>query len=96
MVKVIVTDKPNALISLAVHGSGVTSMLVVRKADLGTAVVRKVGMCNLPAYVLAQTNHSGTLCVRMPTAVRPDRSRTRNLSPWTYAVPSDSMLPIHM
>ncbi|PBK58362.1 hypothetical protein ARMSODRAFT_1036634 [Armillaria solidipes] len=80
MVKVVVTDKPNALISLVVHGSGVTSMLVARKAVLGTVMIRKVGMCNLPAYVLAQTNRSGTLCVGVPLENEASESETRSLS----------------
>ncbi|KAK0213893.1 hypothetical protein IW262DRAFT_1251732, partial [Armillaria fumosa] len=60
MVKVFVSDKPNALIALAIHGSGVTSMLVDRREDL-ESIVSKVGMCNVPPYVLAQTIRSGTL-----------------------------------
>ncbi|PBK66135.1 hypothetical protein ARMSODRAFT_370554 [Armillaria solidipes] len=62
MVKVVVTGKPNAMIILAIHGSGVTSMLVDRKEELHE-LVRKVGMCNVPPYVLAQTVRSGTICV---------------------------------
>ncbi len=62
MVKVAVTGKPNAMIILAIHGSGVTSMLVDRKEELHE-LVRKVGMCNVPPYVLAQTVRSGTICV---------------------------------
>ncbi|KAK0449881.1 hypothetical protein EV421DRAFT_1289551 [Armillaria borealis] len=65
-VKVFVSDKPNALIALAIHGSGVTSMLVDRKEDLDD-VVGKVGMCNVPPYVLAQTVRSGTLCIGIPS-----------------------------
>ncbi|KAK0216876.1 hypothetical protein IW262DRAFT_1256726, partial [Armillaria fumosa] len=62
MVKVVVTGKPTVMIILAIHGSGVTSMLVDRKEELHEPV-RKVGICNVPTYVLAQTVHSGTICV---------------------------------
>ncbi|PBL04046.1 hypothetical protein ARMGADRAFT_911321 [Armillaria gallica] len=66
MVKIFVSDKPNALIALAIHGSGVTSMLVNRSDNLGS-IVSKVGMCNVPPYVLAQTIRSGTLCIGIPS-----------------------------
>ncbi len=66
MVKVLVSDKPNALIALAIHGSGVTSMLVNRTNNL-RSIVGKVGMCNVPPYVLAQTIRSGTLCIGIPS-----------------------------
>ncbi|PBL03966.1 hypothetical protein ARMGADRAFT_39141 [Armillaria gallica] len=75
IVKVFVSDKPNALIALAIHGSGVTSMLVDRKEDLDV-VVGKVGMCNVPPYVLAQTIRSGTLCVGVPS----ENTERENLS----------------
>ncbi|KAK0204541.1 hypothetical protein DFS33DRAFT_1321036, partial [Desarmillaria ectypa] len=54
MVKVYVSDKPNALIALAIHGSGVTEDL--------EGVVRKVGMCN--------TVRSGTLCIGVPSEIK--------------------------
>ncbi len=66
MVKVFVSGKPNALIALAIHGSGVTSMLVNRTDNLDS-IVSKVGMCNIPPYMLAQTIRSGTLCIRIPS-----------------------------
>lgn len=66
MVKVFVSGQPNALIALAIHGSGVTSMLVDRREDL-ESIVSKVGMCNVPPYVLAQTTRSGTLCIGIPS-----------------------------
>ncbi len=66
MVKVLVSDKPNALIALAIHGNGVTSMLVNRTNNL-RSIVGKVGMCNVPPYVLAQTIRSGTLCIGIPS-----------------------------
>ncbi|KAK0434357.1 hypothetical protein EV421DRAFT_1992531, partial [Armillaria borealis] len=65
-VKVIVRDRPNALVVLAIHGSGVTSMLVNRKDDLDGVMLGKVGMCNVPPYVLAKTVRSGMLCIGVP------------------------------
>ncbi|KAK0213953.1 hypothetical protein IW262DRAFT_1407651 [Armillaria fumosa] len=65
-VKVFVTNKPDASISLAIHGSGVTSILVGQKVDPDSVILEKVGMCNLPAYALAEMIHSGTLCVGAP------------------------------
>ncbi|KAK0218366.1 hypothetical protein EDD85DRAFT_867419 [Armillaria nabsnona] len=66
MVKVFVSDKPNALIALVIHGSGVTSMLANRSYNLGS-IVSKVGKCNVPSYVLVQTIRSGTLCIEIPS-----------------------------
>jgi hypothetical protein len=58
-----VTKLPNDMVALAVHGSGVTCMLLDRNQDLegegATAV--KVGMANFPPFVLAQTEDSGTV-----------------------------------
>ncbi len=72
MLKVVVSDKPdvasnkpNALIALAIHGSGVTFMLANRTEDPND-IVRKVGMCNIPPYILAQTVRSGTVCIGIP------------------------------
>ncbi|KAK0222257.1 hypothetical protein IW262DRAFT_1482368 [Armillaria fumosa] len=72
MIKVVVSDepdiasnKPNALIALAIHGSGVTFMLANR-TDNPNDIVRKVGMCNVPPYILAQTVRSGTVCIGIP------------------------------
>ncbi len=72
MLKVVVSDKPdvasnkpNALIALAIHGGGVTFMLANRTEDPND-IVRKVGMCNIPPYILAQTVRSGTVCIGIP------------------------------
>ncbi|KAJ7192282.1 hypothetical protein GGX14DRAFT_323970, partial [Mycena pura] len=49
----IVVDVPNAIVPLAVHGSGVTCMLLERGEDQdkkSNLIARKVGMCNLPPY----------------------------------------------
>ncbi|KAJ6626139.1 hypothetical protein B0H10DRAFT_1999182 [Mycena sp. CBHHK59/15] len=62
----IVVGRPNAMVPLAIHGSGVTCMLLDRPGDLEkgpTFAARKVGMCNLPPYILSQTVTSGTICV---------------------------------
>jgi hypothetical protein len=57
-----VTAQPNAMVPLAVHGSGITCMLLDRPFDT-VGLARKVGMANLPSYVLAQGFKSGSLCV---------------------------------
>ncbi|KAK0204525.1 hypothetical protein DFS33DRAFT_1224776, partial [Desarmillaria ectypa] len=51
MVKVLVSDEPNASIALAIHGSGVTSMLMNQTDNLDN-IANKVSMCNVPLYVL--------------------------------------------
>ncbi|KAK0495206.1 hypothetical protein EDD18DRAFT_1106450 [Armillaria luteobubalina] len=45
MVKVFVSGQPNALIALAIHGSGVTSMLVDRREDLESITTRSGTLC---------------------------------------------------
>ncbi|KAJ7029530.1 hypothetical protein C8F04DRAFT_1116152 [Mycena alexandri] len=64
--EVIAVARPNAMIPLAVHGSGVTCMLLYRPWDHEDApsfTGTKVGMCNIPPYALAQTIKTGTVCV---------------------------------
>lgn len=82
MMKVVVSDepdltlnKPNALIALAIHGSGVTFMLANR-TDNPNDIVRKVGMCNVPPYILAQTVRSGTVCIGIPA----EKTKTGTIS----------------
>jgi len=68
-VDTIVVSRPNAIIPLAIHGSGVTCMLLEREEDSKDShkepniVAQKVGMCNLPPYIFAQTVKSGTIYV---------------------------------
>ena len=62
---------PNAIVPLAIHGSGVTCMLLERAEDRdigdkdapANLIARKVGMCNLPPYIFAQTVKCGTVYV---------------------------------
>jgi hypothetical protein len=64
LTKAAVTKRPNGLVALAIHGSGITCMLLDRnekEAKATTAV--KVGMVNLPPFVLAQAEESGTVYV---------------------------------
>ncbi|KAJ7777066.1 hypothetical protein B0H16DRAFT_947454 [Mycena metata] len=64
--EVIAVARPNAMIPLAVHGSGVTCMLLYRPwehEDAPSFTATKVGMCNIPPYALAQTIKTGTVCV---------------------------------
>ncbi|KAJ7480348.1 hypothetical protein B0H11DRAFT_1661310, partial [Mycena galericulata] len=65
-VDVIVVSRPNAVIPLAIHGSGLTCMLVDRadgRAKAPAFFAKKVGMCNIPPYALAQTIRAGTVCI---------------------------------
>ncbi|KAJ7131166.1 hypothetical protein C8R44DRAFT_665016 [Mycena epipterygia] len=65
-VETVVVSKPNAMVPLAIHGSGVTCMLLDRSGDAKndpTFSARKVGMCNVPPYIFAQTTKSGTICI---------------------------------
>ena len=62
----IVVDVPNAIVPLAIHGSGVTCMLLERGEDQdkkSNLIARKVGMCNLPPYIFAQVVKCGTVHV---------------------------------
>ncbi|KAK0470086.1 uncharacterized protein EV420DRAFT_1634515 [Desarmillaria tabescens] len=97
MMKVLVSDKPSvasnkpdALIALAIHGCGVTSMLVNRTED-PEDIVRKVGMCNVPPYVLAQTVRSGTLCIGIPSEIKESRDTQRYLTEFLVHILSDSL-----
>ena len=61
-----VIDPPraNALVPLAVHGCGMTCMLIHRPQNkTGGVVSHKVGMINMPSYVLAQGVRSGTILI---------------------------------
>ncbi|KAK7458721.1 hypothetical protein VKT23_009721 [Stygiomarasmius scandens] len=60
--QVVVTKRPNSIVVLGIHGSGVTCMLLNRP-DGENKVAEKVGMVNLPPYILAQTERSGSLRV---------------------------------
>ncbi|KAK7442513.1 hypothetical protein VKT23_016111 [Stygiomarasmius scandens] len=64
-VQVTVTKKPNSMVVLGIHGNGVTCMLLNRPNG-ANEVAEKVGMVNLPPYVLAQTERSGSLRVGVP------------------------------
>ncbi|THU93632.1 hypothetical protein K435DRAFT_779759 [Dendrothele bispora CBS 962.96] len=46
-VRVVVTGRPNSMVVLAVHGSGVTYMLLNRPPGVDS-VAEKLGMANLP------------------------------------------------
>lgn len=62
--KAVVTSCPNDMVILAVHGSGITSMLLTRdRTAAKLTIASKVGMANLPPFALAQAEHSGTVYV---------------------------------
>lgn len=59
-----VTSRPNDMVVLAVHGSGITCMLLDRdEKALQATVSSKVGMAHVPPFVLAQAKHSGTVYI---------------------------------
>uniref|UniRef100_A0A0W0FDS6 Uncharacterized protein n=1 Tax=Moniliophthora roreri TaxID=221103 RepID=A0A0W0FDS6_MONRR len=60
--RVVVCQKPNAMVVLGVHGSGVTYMLLDRPDNVNEMAV-KVGMANLPPYTLATTEKCGSVRV---------------------------------
>ncbi|KAF7358995.1 HET domain-containing protein [Mycena sanguinolenta] len=73
-VDAVVVSRPNAMVPLAIHGSGVTCMLLDRAEDSdrdSTIVARKVGMCNVPPYIFSQTIKSGTTYVGNPPSKIP-------------------------
>lgn len=64
LTRVAVTSRPNNMVILAVHGSGITCMLLDRDdKKVASTVAVKVGMANLPPFILAQAEESGTIYV---------------------------------
>ncbi|KAJ3563948.1 hypothetical protein NP233_g8611 [Leucocoprinus birnbaumii] len=62
--KAMVTERPNNMVVLAVHGSGITCMLLKREEKpFGATVSTKLGMVNVPPLVLAEAGPSGTVYV---------------------------------
>jgi len=64
--QITVIDPPlaNALVPLAVHGCGVTCMVIHRPTnETAGDVSHKVGMVNMLPYVLAQGKQSGSILV---------------------------------
>lgn len=72
--KALVTSRPNDMVVLAVHGSGITTILIDRAKDSPSATISvKVGMANLPPFVLAHAQDSGSVYVGGgPCRHRPD------------------------
>ncbi|KAJ3558145.1 hypothetical protein NP233_g11565 [Leucocoprinus birnbaumii] len=64
-VKSLVTSKPNDMAVLAIHGMGVSCVLLDRdkRTRKGPTIGVKVGMVNVPPYVLAQASLVGSLYV---------------------------------
>ena len=64
-VKANVAGRVNDLIVLAVHGNGLSCMLLDRPVEAARVrfMASKVGMANLPPYALCQTTTSGTVYV---------------------------------
>ncbi|XP_006455277.1 hypothetical protein AGABI2DRAFT_138510 [Agaricus bisporus var. bisporus H97] len=64
LTKAAVTKRPNGMVALAVHGSGITCMLLDRNEnEVKSTTAVKVGMANLPPFVLAQAEEAGTVYV---------------------------------
>ncbi|ESK93887.1 hypothetical protein Moror_12994 [Moniliophthora roreri MCA 2997] len=61
-VRVVVSKKPNAMVVLGVHGSGITYMLLDRPNMVNT-IATKVGMASLPPFTLAATVKTGSVRV---------------------------------
>ena len=65
-IPIIIVDPPgpNALVPLAVHGCCVTCMLIHRPANETPGTVsHKVGMVNMPPYVLSHGKQSGSILI---------------------------------
>jgi len=71
------------MVVLAVHGTGVTCMLLNRP-DGAEKVAEKVGMVNLPPYILAQTEKCGSLRIGVLENEKEKnrKSRTRQFFSW--------------
>jgi hypothetical protein len=52
---------PNALVPLAVHGCGITCLVLYHSAS--AHVAHKLGIINMPPYILAQGTRAATLLV---------------------------------
>lgn len=93
-----VIGRPNNMVALAVHGSGITCMLLQRNKKAREATVSaKVGMVNVPPFVLAQAQNSstvyvggGALCAE-PT--NPSSSLPSSSMPPTKEKPTGSISP---
>ncbi|KXN84021.1 hypothetical protein AN958_00580 [Leucoagaricus sp. SymC.cos] len=83
--KAAVTTRPNDMVVLAVHGSGITCMLLDRdEKKVKLTIAAKVGMANLPPFVLAQAEDSGTVYVG---------GNATYTSPPPFSIPSYSYPP---
>ncbi|EEB91926.1 hypothetical protein MPER_09642 [Moniliophthora perniciosa FA553] len=63
IVRTIVSEPPNSMMVLAIHGCGITYMLLHRPGKT-KGVARKVGMASLPPFTLGFTNQIGALKVK--------------------------------
>ncbi|KAF8168839.1 hypothetical protein K438DRAFT_1856218 [Mycena galopus ATCC 62051] len=75
------------MVPLAIHGSGVTCMLLERSEDVAkdpTFSARKVGMANLPPYILSQTMKTGTIYVAGQSSEEANQKQANSwfLSDW--------------
>ncbi|THU92823.1 hypothetical protein K435DRAFT_780093 [Dendrothele bispora CBS 962.96] len=85
-VQVTVTERPNSMVVLAVHGSGVTYMLLKRPPGVDN-VAKKLGMANLPPFTLAISEKGGSVRVGI---VRPEKKKGFWSLLWSAFKSSDS------
>ncbi|THU85671.1 hypothetical protein K435DRAFT_763995 [Dendrothele bispora CBS 962.96] len=60
LVKTVVSEEPDAMMVLGIHGSGVTYMLLKRSKE-SNGIARRVGMASLPPFTLASTKKVGSM-----------------------------------
>ncbi|KAJ7032264.1 hypothetical protein C8F04DRAFT_1040594 [Mycena alexandri] len=60
-----VVELPNVLAPMAIHGNGITCVLLHRKNRQHEQFfgAQKVGIANFPPHILAQTTKMGTMCI---------------------------------
>jgi hypothetical protein len=60
-----VVEKPNVIVPIAIHGNGVTCLLLNRKTRTHEQLfgAQKVGIANFPSHILAQTTRMGAMSI---------------------------------
>ncbi|KAK7031039.1 hypothetical protein VNI00_013829 [Paramarasmius palmivorus] len=74
-VRVVVSETPNSMVVLGIHGSGVTYMLLNRSENAHD-VAKKVGLVNLPPFTLAVTDKTGSVRVGRGEFTKPVKAST--------------------
>ncbi|THU94677.1 hypothetical protein K435DRAFT_839793 [Dendrothele bispora CBS 962.96] len=76
LVKTVVSEEPDTMMVLGIHGSGVTYMLLKRSEE-SNGIARRVGMASLPPFTLAFTKKVGSMRIRAYEDDEPEKE-----SPW--------------